>query len=132
RLHDQALVRARRAAADIGAPCADRVRGVLTAKLDLVLELSGNSPHTAELLDDKARLFSGICSAFTAELRRLLTQVFAESGTAAGIGPARAADICTALVRGLEHTASARELLPHASDALVAGLAGDALVTTGH
>ncbi|MGW0765825.1 TetR/AcrR family transcriptional regulator [Streptomyces sp. NPDC002676] len=32
RLHDQALARARRAAGDTGAACADRVRGVLTAK----------------------------------------------------------------------------------------------------
>ncbi|MGW0732282.1 TetR/AcrR family transcriptional regulator [Streptomyces sp. NPDC002851] len=131
RLHDQALARARQAAADEDAPHAERIRGVLAAKLDLVLELSGDSPHTAELLDDKARLFGGICTAFTDALRGLLVELFAgllsqsgssESRTAAGVEPAQAADIGIALVIGLEHTAEPRKLLPAASDALVAGL----------
>ncbi|MEV5609952.1 TetR/AcrR family transcriptional regulator [Streptomyces sp. NPDC052225] len=124
RLYEQALVRARRAAADTALPHADRVRGVLTAKLDLVLDLSGDSPHTAELLDEKVRLLSDICTSFVAELRTLLTGLFTESGTVAGLGPARAADICIALVMGLERTKDARELLPPASDALVTGLIG--------
>ncbi|MFK0021143.1 TetR/AcrR family transcriptional regulator [Streptomyces sp. NPDC090798] len=64
RLHEQALGRAREAAAECGAPHAERVRGVLAAKLDLVLQLAGDSPHTAELLDEKARLFGDICHAF--------------------------------------------------------------------
>ncbi|MGH4032042.1 TetR/AcrR family transcriptional regulator [Actinomycetota bacterium Odt1-20B] len=124
RLHEQALVRARRAAADTGLPHADRVHGVLTAKLDLVLELSGDSPHTAELLDEKARLFSGICTSFVGELRTLLTGLFTETGTTGGVEPAQAADICIALVMGLERAADARELLAPASDALVTGLLG--------
>jgi AcrR family transcriptional regulator len=124
RVHDQALARARRASADTDAPYADRIRGVLAAKLDLVLALHGDSPHTAELLDAKARLFADICATFTADLRALLTGLFTEASTAAQVSPAQAADICIALVIGLEKTADARELLPPASDALVAGLLG--------
>ncbi|MEV5546631.1 TetR/AcrR family transcriptional regulator [Streptomyces sp. NPDC052309] len=126
RLHDQALARARRAAADTGTPYAARIQGVLAARLDLVLQLSGDSPHTAELLDDRTRLFGGICSAFTADLRRLLTGLFTEAGTVAGVGPAEAADICIALVAGLENATDAQHLLPPATDALVAGLLGAA------
>ncbi|MFI9784167.1 TetR/AcrR family transcriptional regulator [Kitasatospora sp. NPDC051984] len=133
RLHEQALVRARRAAADSAVPYTARVRGVLAAKLELVLALSEDSPHTAELLDDKARLFGGICSGFTAELRHLLTGLFTEAGTAEGVGPAEAADICISLVVGLEHATDAHRLLPLGSDALVAGLLGvpEPIVTAG-
>ncbi|MFF0431452.1 TetR/AcrR family transcriptional regulator [Streptomyces sp. NPDC004327] len=129
RLHARALERARRAAADTGAPYAVRIRGVLAAKLDLVAELSGPSPHTAELVDAKARLFTGICAAFTADLRSLLTGLFAEAGTAADVEPAQAADIALALVLGLESVTGAgaadgRALFAPATDALLAGLLG--------
>ncbi|MEB8338230.1 TetR/AcrR family transcriptional regulator [Streptomyces endophyticus] len=124
RLHDRALARARQAAADAGAPHADRIRGVLAAKLGLVLELSGDSPHTAELLDDKARLFGGICTAFTSDLRHLLIALFTDAGTVGGVDPAEAADICVALVIGLESSTDARELLGPATDALLTGLLG--------
>ncbi|GAX54555.1 TetR/AcrR family transcriptional regulator [Streptomyces olivochromogenes] len=70
RLHERALGRAGEAAAECGAPHAERVRGVLAAKLGLVVQLAGDSPHTAELLDEKARLFGDICHAFVGELRR--------------------------------------------------------------
>ncbi|MBT2368924.1 TetR/AcrR family transcriptional regulator [Streptomyces sp. ISL-10] len=122
RLHDQALARARKAAVDQEAPCADRIRGVLAAKLDLVLRLSGPSPHTAELLDAKARLFGGICTAFTADLRRLLIRLFEEAGTREGVEPAEAADICIALVIGLEAVPDGERLLEPATRALLAGL----------
>ncbi|MGP4002308.1 TetR/AcrR family transcriptional regulator [Streptomyces sp. 8N706] len=124
RLHDQALVRAREAACDQDTPYAERIRGVLAAKLDLVLHLAGDSPHTAELLDAKARLFGGICTAFTADLRRLLIGLFTETGTAEGVEPAEAADISIALVIGLENMPDARRLLGPASGALTAGLLG--------
>ncbi|MFF8990485.1 TetR/AcrR family transcriptional regulator [Streptomyces sp. NPDC014983] len=144
RLHDRALERARRAAA-ADVPPATRVRGVLEAKLALVLELAGDSPHTAELLDEKARLFGDICHRFTADLRALLIGVFTESGlrdpgTAAGavgedasavhaahaVDAAEAADIGIALVLGLESVPGGEHLLPPAVDALVAGLLGGA------
>ncbi|MET9734646.1 TetR/AcrR family transcriptional regulator [Streptomyces sp. NPDC006458] len=124
RLHTRALERARRAADDPDAPCAERVRGVLAAKHDLVVELSGPSPHTAELLDTKARLFGGICASFTADLRRLLIRLFGEAGTAPGVEPAEAADICIALVIGLESVEDGRALFGPAADALLTGLLG--------
>jgi AcrR family transcriptional regulator len=119
RLHDQALARARQAAADQDAPYVDRVRGVLAAKLDLVLQLSGPSPHTAELLDVKARLFGGICTAFTGDLRRLLIGLFQQAGAPE---PAEAADICIALAVGLESVLDGERLLEPATRALLAGL----------
>ncbi|MGW7469122.1 TetR/AcrR family transcriptional regulator [Streptomyces xantholiticus] len=122
RLHDQALARARQAAADQDAPYADRVRGVLAAKQDLVLQLSGPSPHTAELLDVKARLFGGICTAFTGDLRLLLIGLFREAGTPDGVEPAEAADICVALAVGLESVLDGERLLEPSIRALLAGL----------
>ncbi|MGV9263748.1 TetR/AcrR family transcriptional regulator [Kitasatospora sp. NPDC003701] len=138
RLHRQALARARRAAAAPGVPHAERVRGVLAAKLDLALTLAGDSPHTAELLDGGARLFAPACAAFGSELRELLTGLFAglfgeagplgeaERATGAGragcVGPGEAAEIGIALVRGLEPSPGARDLLGPAADALVTGL----------
>ncbi|MGQ4390236.1 TetR/AcrR family transcriptional regulator [Streptomyces sp. SAS_270] len=124
RLHDRALTQARRAAADQDASCATRIRGVLEAKFDLVLQLSGDSPHTAELLDEQARLFAGICTGFTTDLRSLLTALFAEAGTAGPVTPAQAADICLALVVGLESVPAGTHLLRPASDALLTGLLG--------
>jgi AcrR family transcriptional regulator len=127
RLHTRALERARRAAT-AEAPWAQRVRGILEAKLNLVLELAGDSPHTAELLDAKARLFGDICHAFTADLRRLLIEAFAEADNLTppdnrtALEPANAADICIALVVGLETVADGRRLLGPATDALLAGL----------
>ncbi|MFA3839777.1 TetR/AcrR family transcriptional regulator [Streptomyces aureus] len=122
RLHTQALERARRAAAAEDTPVAERVRGVLAAKLELVLRLAGDSPHSAELLDAKARLFGDICHTFTADLRRLLTGLFTEAGTLAAVEPAEAADICIALVVGLESVSDAPQLFTPATDALLAGL----------
>lgn len=119
RLHIQALDRARTVAA-CDAPAADRVRGVLQAKLDLVLQLRGDSPHTAELLDSKARLFGDICTAFMGELHALLTGLLRESGIA---NAEDAAQICISLVVGLESTADARRLFARAADALHLGLA---------
>ncbi|WP_307847228.1 helix-turn-helix domain-containing protein [Streptomyces sp. F63] len=173
RLHTRALERARRAAS-ADAPPATRVRGVLEAKLRLVLDLSGDSPHTAELLDEKARLFGDICHGFTADLRTLLIRVFTEAGLGGAdpaeeeadenrpagpaaeprpsggpaadarrppggtgtVGPARAvggavdpagaADMCIALVLGLESVPGGERLLRPAVDALLTGLLGDA------
>ncbi|MFF9897038.1 TetR/AcrR family transcriptional regulator [Streptomyces longispororuber] len=152
RLHDRALERAE-AAAVRAAPPAERVHGILAAKLDLVLDLTGRSPHTVELLDPNARLSGDICDAFTARLRTLLAEQFAAAGlgdrdngppgapahrdggpppsaaparTAAtdadALTPTRAADICLALVIGLETAPDAARLLRPATDALLTGL----------
>ncbi|TJZ58831.1 TetR/AcrR family transcriptional regulator [Streptomyces piniterrae] len=132
-LHTQALGRARRAAA-ADAPPAERIHGILAAKLDLVRQLAGDSPHTAELLDEKARLFGGICHGFTADLRHLLIATFGEAapdGAAPGMAveSAEAADICLALVIGLESVPHGERLLGPAADALLAGLWGQAVTT---
>ncbi|MER5475262.1 TetR/AcrR family transcriptional regulator [Streptomyces sp. NPDC002685] len=128
RLHERALVRARRAAGGEDASHAERVRGVLAARLDLARGLAGDSPHTAELLDEKARLSGDICHAFTGELRRLLIALFTEADTVArspaGVEPVEAADICLALVAGLESAPDGGRLLAPAADALLTGLLG--------
>ncbi|WP_030559089.1 TetR/AcrR family transcriptional regulator [Streptomyces aureocirculatus] len=123
RLHDRALERAETAAVS-DAPTAERVHGILAAKLDLVLDLVGGSPHTAELVDTKARLSGDICDAFTERVRALLTAQFAAAGVreASDVTPARAADICLALVIGLESTPDAANLLRPATNALLTGL----------
>lgn len=122
RLHTRALRQAREAATAEGASYATRVRGALAAKLDLVRGLSGDSPHTAELLDEKARLFGDICGTFTAELRHLLIALFTQAGMPSTIEPAEAADICLALVTGLESVPDGERLLGPATDALLTGL----------
>ncbi|MFJ9036876.1 TetR/AcrR family transcriptional regulator [Streptomyces sp. NPDC102406] len=123
RLHEQALRRAG-AAAEADAPAEVRLYGILAAKLDLVLRLSQDSPHAAELLDARARLFGTICTSFTTDLRDLLTALFAAEGTVEGVEPRQAADICVALVVGLESVPGARALLRPATTALAAGLLG--------
>jgi len=127
RLHEQALGRARQTAADEDASYGDRVRGALAAKLDLVRRLAGDSPHTVELLDEKARLFGDICTAFTGDLRRLLIVLFQVAGTPAGIEPAEAADVCIALVLGLESVDDGERFLEPATRWRLAGLRGSPL-----
>lgn len=136
RLHDRALDRAA-AAAIADAPPAERIHGILAAKLDLVLDLAGGAGHAAELLDAKARLSGDICDAFTDRIRELLAEQFTGTGVVAvpkgpaggtrtatdtPLTPAEAADICLALVIGLESVPAAAHLLRPATDALLTGL----------
>ncbi|MFD9904273.1 TetR/AcrR family transcriptional regulator [Streptomyces sp. NPDC059063] len=128
RLHDRALERAETAAAS-DVPAAERVHGILAAKLHLVLDLAGHSPHAAELLDTKARWSGDVCDAFTARLRELLAEQFARAHGAADPAwprpratPEQSADICVALVVGLETAPGAADLLRPATDALLTGL----------
>ncbi|RKS04746.1 TetR family transcriptional regulator [Nocardiopsis sp. Huas11] len=121
RLHARALDRAgRAAAADL--PPARRIEGIAAAKFALERPLSEHSPHTAELVDERARLFGGICQAFTADLRALFSGVFAEAGTRSGLGPGEAAEICLALVKGLESAPGGEDLLRPAVRVLAEGL----------
>ncbi len=122
RLHDDALEHARAAAAGVGASTPEeRIRGVLNAKLHLVLGMLTDSPHTAELLDEKGRLFGDICTRFTTDIADMLADLFSEAGISA-MSPRQAADICVALVAGLESRPDAARLLQPASDALIDGL----------
>ncbi|MDT0305172.1 TetR/AcrR family transcriptional regulator [Streptomonospora wellingtoniae] len=122
RLHQGALGRARAAAADSGAPPAERIRGVLGAKLDLAFRVGGASPHTSELLDERDRLFGRICGAFTTSVHELLTDLFARVGTVEGVTPAQAAEMCLALTAGLEAARDGQALARPATTALVGGL----------
>lgn len=117
RLHERALVQAREAAAGVG-PNGDRIRGVLAAKMNLVLALAGDSPHTAELLDAKARLFGDICHRFSADVHGLLVELFAAT-PATAVTPVEASDICMALVVGLEGSKNPAPLLAAATAALL-------------
>ena len=73
-------------------------------------------------------MFGDICHAFTGDLRRLLIALFtsADAGarSPAGVDPAEAADICLALVAGLESAPDGGRLLAPAADALLTGLLG--------
>ncbi|MGW6697417.1 TetR/AcrR family transcriptional regulator [Nocardia sp. NPDC055049] len=121
RLHDQAFARAADAATADGT-AAERIRGVLAAKFDLVLDLRAGSPHGAELLDQRARLFGDICTAFTDNLRNLLIELFTAADTAAPHSPDLLADACIALVAGLESSTEPRRLFDPAVTALLTGL----------
>ncbi len=123
RLHHQTLAQAAEVAAATDRDPAERVHGILAAKLDLVLDLAGDSAHTAELLDAKARLHGDICADFTTRIEHLLTDVFTDAGLTE-VSPADAADISIALVVGLESHPDARRLLGPAIESLLTGLPG--------
>lgn len=118
RLHEQAL-RAAGAAATSDAPVADKVYGILSAKLELVSGPFANSPHAVELLDEQARLSGDICRRFTEDLQALLTDVLTDAGADR---PAEAAQICLATALGVL-SLGRPALLRHATDVVVGGLA---------
>ncbi|WP_431683596.1 TetR/AcrR family transcriptional regulator [Kitasatospora sp. KL5] len=118
RLHRRALDAAQAAADRTDATAEQRALGILTAKLDLVLVLR-DSPHVAELLDARTRLCGDICTAFTAHLRTLLTEVFEQAGTDR---PRDAADICLTVVRGFESPPHQAHLMQPAAEAVIDGL----------
>jgi AcrR family transcriptional regulator len=120
RLHEAALAQAQAAASGEGTP-EQRIRGVLDAKLQLVLGMLTDSSHTAELLDEKGRLFGDICTQFTSDIVKLLTALLLEAGIST-LRPEQAADICVALVVGLESRPDAAQLLAPAADAVIDGL----------
>ncbi|MFK0021142.1 hypothetical protein [Streptomyces sp. NPDC090798] len=64
-------------------------------------------------------------------MRRLLISLFAEAAAPTGVEPAEAADICLALVVGLESSPGGRHLLAPATDALLTGLLGGRGLTCG-
>ena len=118
RLHSSALEAAQAAAARTDAPAEQRALGILTAKADLVLALR-DSPHVAELLDARARLFGDICTAYSTRFRTLLAEIFEQAGTTR---PQDAADICLTLIRGFESSPQQAHLMRPAAEALIDGL----------
>ncbi|MEV6774096.1 helix-turn-helix domain-containing protein [Nocardia sp. NPDC051030] len=117
RMHVQALRHAHEAAA-ADAPMADRVFGILAAKVELATGPFAESPHAAELLDEQARLCGDICRSFTGDLHGLL--VDALNGARVD-QPADAARILLATTCGLLSNGRP-ELLRRASDAILDGL----------
>lgn len=82
-------------------------------------------------MDARSRLFGEIYLGFTAELRGLLTGLFAKAvGSRAvlptSLDPTDAANICLALVTGLKAVPEGGRLLGPAADAMPAGLLGNA------
>ena len=117
RLHNRSLVLAREAST-ADRPTGDRIRGVLETKMNLVLSLARDSPHTAELLDQKGRLFGDICHRFSNDIHQELVQLF-DAASVRGVTPVQAADICLALVTGLESSTNPPPLFNAAIDALL-------------
>ncbi|WP_166671312.1 TetR/AcrR family transcriptional regulator [Cryobacterium psychrophilum] len=123
-----ALADARAAAGASGTP-AERLTGVLEAKLDLVLTVWRDSPaHAAELLGADSQLSAGLLESYTAAMRELLRQ------TAGDIVPTAEApefaELLLAFTRGLEadlaHPGLAAERLRRGVTLLVAGLGSPA------
>jgi TetR/AcrR family transcriptional regulator len=126
RAHDVSLQAARAAAAAPAVP-AERVRGVLRAKLDLTLDLAGRSAHALELISANRRVAGAITSDYEATLQRLITGVLVEVGLASR---RRAGEVSAMLIRavaGLEQELDsprrARTLLDLLVELTVAGLA---------
>ncbi|QLY30542.1 TetR/AcrR family transcriptional regulator [Nocardia huaxiensis] len=117
RLHDRAFEHARAAAA-ADAPLADRVHGILSAKVELTLGPFAESPHAAELLDEQARVSGDICRAFTGDLHGVLTETLAGEFA---MPPGDAAQMLLALTVGLL-AAGRTDLLRAASETVLAGL----------
>ncbi len=96
RLVDQALATARTAANQPGGT-AERLDGVLAAKLDLTVRLYRDSAHAAELL--AAAPLAEPADRFTAAIADLVVAVLAGTPVA---DPAEFAQLALALTRGLE------------------------------
>lgn len=114
-----------RAAAAADRPVAERLDGVLQAKLDMTLDLAAHSAHAVELLDAYHRLAAAESVSYLAEVRELAAGVLRATGAA----PDRCADLAAALIAaviGLEaelgEPDTARRLLTELATTTVAGL----------
>ncbi|MGV9412552.1 TetR/AcrR family transcriptional regulator [Nocardia sp. NPDC003693] len=116
RLHGTALEHAH-TAANANAPLAERVCGILAAKVELTSGPFAESPHAAELLDEQARLNGDICRRFTEDLHGILTAVLTAERVP---DPADTAHILLATTIGLL-TARRTDLVPRAASAVLHG-----------
>jgi TetR/AcrR family transcriptional regulator len=96
-----------RDAAGADGPLAERLYRVLSAKLELTLQLWRDTPHAAELLDAGTRLSGDLVEEFGSVIHELLSTTLAEAadaGTIAltGTETGEIADIALALTYGLE------------------------------
>ncbi len=125
-LLDTSAQRAAAAAADPGTSTANRVEGVLLAKLDLILDLAAHSEHAVELLAAHARADPEGSESYTAAIEALTASALADRAPAD-----RAAEIAATLTRcvmGLETDMAtpdlARARLRLLVDLVVSGLPG--------
>jgi AcrR family transcriptional regulator len=138
-LHQASLAEAEAAARKPG-PLADRVRGVLEAKVVRIAALLAGSEHGEELLDENHRLCGEINAAAMARHAHLLADVFAaasQSGeidlAAAGLDPEGAARLLIDSADGLKGNLAQgkdpemlRRRLGQLVDVLLRGLRGGA------
>jgi len=115
RIFDGALTDARAAAAH-EAPLAERVHAVLSAKVELVLQLVADSPHAEELLGAGSRLTSDLYDGFGVALHELIARTVAEAQDRGevklvDIEPTEFADLALALAKGLEGDLSDGDLV---------------------
>lgn len=90
----RSLAQAEAISGDTGKALAERLEGVLLAKLDLILDLAARSEHAVELLAAHARADADGSAAYTATIESLLAGPLAERVT-----PRRAGEIATMLTR---------------------------------
>jgi TetR/AcrR family transcriptional regulator len=124
RLFDGAMARAH-AAAESTKPLPERLYQLMTAKLDLTVKLTQDSPHAAELLDAGARLSGDLGEKFLTEMRQLLITTIG-SLDHDGTDAPEIAEILLALIHGLEadlaNPQRTRRRLRLAIELLLAGL----------
>jgi TetR/AcrR family transcriptional regulator len=124
RLFDGAIARAR-AAAESTKPLPDRLYQLISAKLDLSVKLTQESPHAAELLDAGARLSGDLGEKFLTEIRALLITTIG-SLDLDGTDASEIAEILLALIHGFEtdltNPQRTRRRLRLAIELLLAGL----------
>lgn len=130
RIFDGARAQAK-AAAGSDTPLADRLHGVLSVKLELVLQLMADSPHAEELLGTGSRLTADLYEAYDRDLQQLAAGVVAgarDRGEVALVDmePVDVADLGLALTKGLEGNLvdpdTARRRLRQGVGLLVGGL----------
>ncbi len=132
RMLSEALTQAREAALASDAP-AERLNGVLQAKLGLALTLWRDSPaHASDLLGADSRLSAELIKSYNEAMRELLTEVIGD--ILMPLDAPEFAELLMAFTRGLEadlaHPGRAPERLRRGVALLVAGLGSPVGTTT--
>lgn len=115
-LHERCLAGAE-ASLSGGGSFAERLRAAVEAKTLPMIEITNNSPHGAELMDETNRLCGDLAADSGRRFRKMLTRAFERAGAAgevdlgaAGLSPLEAAELFARAVYGLkgaERTAAA-------------------------
>jgi AcrR family transcriptional regulator len=107
-LHEQCLSRAQAALAGHG-PLAERLQAAVEAKTVPMIEIAANSPHGAELMDERNRLCGDLASDSERGFVSMLTEALEHADrsgevdlSASGLTAHAAADVFAAAVHGLK------------------------------